>query len=91
MASVSKFGDTRRLVGKGKMGNSGSYDHIMGNEIVWKYSSPVQAGDNEGQIKHIVRDVFRANIWEVTFLAKPMPSVAGGGEHTHLGGVSLGT
>lgn len=71
---------------RAKMGNSGSYDHIMEQlEIDWKYSSPVQAGDNEGQIKHIVRDVFRANNLEVTFLAKPMPGVAGSGEHTHLG------
>lgn len=71
---------------RAKMGNSGNYDHIMEQlEIDWKFSSPVQAGDNEGQIKHIVRDVFRANNLEVTFLAKPMPGVAGSGEHTHLG------
>lgn len=71
---------------RAKMGNSGSYDHIMEQlEIDWKFSNPVQAADNEGQIKHIVRDVFRANNLEVTFLAKPMPGVAGSGEHTHFG------
>ena len=49
-----------------------------------KYS-PVQAVDNESQIKHIVRDVFRMNNLEVTFLAKPVFCVAGSGEHTHFG------
>lgn len=71
---------------KAKMGNSGHYDHIMEQlEIDWKYAAPLQAADNEMQIKHIVRDVFRANSLEVTFLAKPMGGVAGSGEHTHLG------
>ena len=68
------------------MGNSGDFDHIMEQlEIDWKYSNPLQAADNESQIKHIIRDVFRANNLEVTFLAKPMQGVAGNGEHTHLG------
>ncbi|NLA70071.1 MAG: glutamine synthetase [Clostridiales bacterium] len=71
---------------RAKMGNSGRYDHIMEQlEIDWKYSSPVQAADNEAQIKHIVRDVFRMNNLEVTFLAKPVFGVAGSGEHTHFG------
>ena len=71
---------------RAKMGNSGQYDHIMEQlEIDWKFSSPIQACDNEAQVKHIVRDVFRANNLEVTFLAKPMDGVAGNGEHTHLG------
>ena len=70
---------------RAKMGNSGHYDHIMEQlEIDWKYSSPVQAADNESQVKHIVRDVFRTNGLEVTFLAKPMNGVAGNGEHTHM-------
>lgn len=71
---------------RAKMGNSGDFDHIMEQlEIDWKYSNPLQAADNESQIKHIIRDVFRANNLEVTFLAKPMQGVAGNGEHTHLG------
>lgn len=71
---------------RAKMGNSGDFDHIMEQlEIDWKYASPMQAADNESQVKHIVRDVFRANSLEVTFLAKPMNGVAGNGEHTHLG------
>lgn len=71
---------------RAKMGNSGDFDHIMEQlEIDWKYASPMQAADNESQIKHIIRDVFRMNNLEVTFLAKPMQGVAGNGEHTHLG------
>jgi len=71
---------------KAKMGNSGNFDHIMEQlEIDWKYSTPMQAADNEAQVKHIIRDVFRMNGLEVTFLAKPMHGVAGSGEHTHFG------
>ena len=71
---------------KAKMGNSGNFDHIMEQlEIDWKYSSPMQAADNEAQIKHIIRDIFRMNGLEVTFMAKPMHGVAGSGEHTHFG------
>ena len=71
---------------KAKMGNSGNFDHIMEQlEIDWKYATPMQAADNESQIKHIVRDVFRMNNLEVTFAAKPIFGVAGSGEHTHFG------
>lgn len=71
---------------KAKMGNTGSFDHIMEQlEIDWKYSSPMQAADNESQVKNIIRDVFRMNNLEVSFRAKPMIGVAGSGEHTHFG------
>ena len=71
---------------KAKMGNTGNFDHIMEQlEIDWKYAGPMQAADNEAQIKYIVRDVFRMNSLEVTFAAKPMHGVAGSGEHTHFG------
>ena len=71
---------------KAKMGNSGNFDHIMEQlEIDWKYSSPMQAADNEAQIKHIIRDIFRMNGLDVTFMAKPIHGVAGSGEHTHFG------
>lgn len=71
---------------KAKMGNSGSFDHIMEQlEIDWKYADPMQAADNESQVKNIIRDVFRMNSLEVTFRAKPMHGVAGSGEHTHFG------
>lgn len=71
---------------KAKLGNSGNYDHVMEQlEIDWKFSSAVQAADNENQIKYVVRDIFRTYGLEVTFMAKPMEGVAGNGEHTHMG------
>ncbi len=75
---------------RAKMDKEGSYDHIMEQlEIDWKYSNPMQCGDNESQIKHIIRDVFMYNNLEVTFLAKPIEGVAGNGEHTHFGVAAL--
>lgn len=71
---------------KAKMDNSGTFGHIMEQlEIDWKYSNPLQAADNESQVKNIIRDVFRMNNLDVTFLAKPIHGVAGSGEHTHFG------
>lgn len=71
---------------KAKLGNSGNYDHVMEQlEIDWKYSSAIQAADNENQIKYVVRDIFRTYGLEVTFMAKPVEGVAGNGEHTHMG------
>ncbi|WP_415931003.1 glutamine synthetase [Zhenpiania hominis] len=71
---------------KAKLGNSGNYDHVMEQlEIDWKFSTAIQAADNENHIKYIVRDVFRLYGLDVTFMAKPMEGVAGSGEHTHMG------
>lgn len=71
---------------KAKLGNSGNYDHVMEQlEIDWKYSTAVQAADNENHIKYVIRDIFRTYGLDVTFLAKPMEGVAGSGEHTHMG------
>ncbi|WP_269477736.1 glutamine synthetase [Hominibacterium faecale] len=71
---------------KAKIGNSGNYDHVMEQlEIDWKFSTAIQAADNENHIKYVVRDIFRMHGLEVTFMAKPMEGVAGSGEHTHMG------
>lgn len=71
---------------KAKIGNSGNYDHVMEQlEIDWKYSTAIQAADNENHIKYVVRDIFRLHGLEVTFMAKPIEGVAGSGEHTHMG------
>lgn len=71
---------------KAKIGNSGNYDHVMEQlEIDWKFSTAIQAADNENHIKYVVRDIFRMHGLEVTFMAKPMEGVAGNGEHTHMG------
>lgn len=71
---------------KAKLGNTGHYDHVMEQlEIDWKFSTAVQAADNENQIKYIVKDIFRRHGLDVTFMAKPIKGVAGSGEHTHMG------
>lgn len=71
---------------KAKMGNSGSYDHVMEQlEIDWKFANEIQAADNENMVKYVVRDVFRQHGLDVTFMAKPINGVAGSGEHTHMG------
>ena len=71
---------------KAKMGNSGSYDHVMEQlEIDWKYSTPLQAADNENLVKYVVKDTFRYHGLDVSFMAKPIEGVSGSGEHTHMG------
>lgn len=71
---------------KAKMGHSGHFDHVMEQlEIDWKFTTALQAADNENMVKYVVRDVFRLNGLEVTFAAKPLIGIAGSGEHTHLG------
>ncbi|MEI8216060.1 MAG: glutamine synthetase [Eubacteriales bacterium] len=71
---------------KAKLGHSGEYDHIMEQlEVDWKYSTALQAADNELHVKYMIKDVFRANSLDVTFMAKPIDGVAGSGEHTHIG------
>ncbi|MDF2674727.1 MAG: glutamine synthetase [Clostridiales bacterium] len=68
------------------IGSNGSSNHVMEQlEIDWKYSTALQAADNELLAKEIVRDIFRHYELEVTFLAKPIEGVAGSGEHTHVG------
>ncbi|MDY6037534.1 MAG: glutamine synthetase [Eubacterium sp.] len=71
---------------KAQMGNTGHYDHVMEQlEIDWKFTSAMQAADNENHVKYIVRDIFTMHGLDVTFMAKPFDGVAGSGEHTHLG------
>ena len=71
---------------KSKLTSTGAHDHIMEQlEIDWKYADAMQAADNEKQVKYVVRDVFNQFGLSTTFMAKPMPGVAGNGEHTHLG------
>ena len=70
---------------KAKLTSSGQFDHIMEQlEIDWKFSDAMQAADNELFIRTLVKETFRRNGLEVTFLAKPISGVAGNGEHTHL-------
>jgi len=71
---------------KAKLNQDGSLSGIMEQlEIDWKYDEAIQTADNEMFIKNIIREIFRQNGMDVTFLAKPIPGVAGSGEHTHFG------
>ena len=71
---------------KSRLTRKGNHDHIMEQlEIDWKYSNAMQAADNEKQVKYIIRDVFNQFGLLTTFMAKPVPGVAGSGEHTHMG------
>jgi len=71
---------------RSKLDMSGNHTHIMEQlEIDWKYSDALQTADNELIAKNIVRETFRKNGLDVTFLAKPIDGVAGSGEHTHIG------
>lgn len=71
---------------KAKIDESGHLSHVMEQlEIDWRFSTPLQAADNELQARIVIREAFRANGLEVTFKAKPIFGVAGNGKHTHLG------
>lgn len=71
---------------KAKLDDSGKLTHIMEQlEIDWKYSSPLQAADNELLARIVVKETFRRNGLDVTFLAKPVDGVAGNGKHVHVG------
>lgn len=71
---------------KGQIDAAGHMTHVMEQlEVDWKFASGVQTGDNELLARIIVKEVFRMNGLEVCFQAKPIPGVAGSGEHTHVG------
>ncbi|MDU2065713.1 MAG: glutamine synthetase [Sporomusaceae bacterium] len=71
---------------KAKIDETGHLAYVLEQlEIDWKFSTALQAADNELQARIIVKEVFRENGLEVTFKAKPIIGVAGSGEHTHLG------
>lgn len=71
---------------KGQIDGAGHMTHVMEQlEVDWKFSSGVQTADNELLARIIVKEVFRMNGLEVSFQAKPIPGVAGSGEHTHVG------
>lgn len=71
---------------KAQIDESGKLTHIMEQlEIDWKYSTTLQSADNELLARTIVKETFRRNGLDVTFLAKPIDEVAGSGEHVHIG------
>lgn len=68
-----------------KVDKDGNYQIMEQLEIDWKYSTAVQAVDNEAFVKNIIEETFKENGLNVTFLAKPVDGIAGSGEHTHIG------
>lgn len=71
---------------KGQIDGSGHMTHVMEQlEVDWKFNEGVQTADNELLARIIVKEVFRMNGLEVSFQAKPIPGVAGSGEHVHVG------
>ena len=71
---------------RGQIDSTGHMTHVMEQlEIDWKYSSGLQTADNEILARIVVKEIFRLNGLEVSFQAKPIPGVAGSGEHTHVG------
>ncbi|MCH4157391.1 MAG: glutamine synthetase [Acidaminococcaceae bacterium] len=71
---------------RGHIDSTGHMTHVMEQlEIDWKYNSGLQPADNEILARIVVKEIFRLNGLEVSFQAKPIPGVAGSGEHTHVG------
>lgn len=71
---------------KARIDESGHLTHVMEQlEIDWRFSTGVQAADNELLARMLIKEIFRINGLEVTFQAKPILGVAGSGEHTHVG------
>ncbi|MBU5486298.1 glutamine synthetase [Clostridium sp. MSJ-11] len=71
---------------KAKLDDTGNLTHIMEQlEIDWKYSNPLQCADNELLARTMIKETFRRNGLDVTFLAKPVDEVAGSGKHVHIG------
>ncbi len=75
---------------KAHLRESGTMDHILEQlEIDWQYTSGLQAADNELFIRILTKEIFRLHGLEASFMAKPIPGVAGNGEHTHVNYVAV--
>lgn len=71
---------------KAKLTEGGNLTHIMEQlEVDWKFSTALQCADNELLVRTLVKETFRKNGLDVTFLAKPIDEVAGSGKHIHVG------
>ncbi|MDY6087390.1 MAG: glutamine synthetase [Succiniclasticum sp.] len=71
---------------KGQIDADGHMTHINEQlEVDWKYSVGLQTADNEILARIVIKELFRLNGLDISFQAKPIPGVAGSGEHTHVG------
>jgi len=74
---------------KAHLSIKGEYTNIMEQlEIDWRYANALQAADNELMARIFIKEVFRMHGLDVSFSAKPLPGVAGNGEHTHVNAVA---
>lgn len=70
---------------KASVSSSGDFHGIMEQlEVDWHYSDALQAADYELTARIFIKEIFRMHGLEVSFNAKPLPGVAGSGEHTHV-------
>ena len=74
---------------KAHLSDAGDFHNIMEQlEIDWHYSNALQAADYELLARIFIKEIFRMHGLEVSFCAKPLPGVAGSGEHTHVNAVA---
>ena len=74
---------------KASLNSSGEFHFIMEQlEADWKYSGARQGADYELIARIIIKEIFRLHGLDVSFNAKPLPGVAGSGEHTHVNAVA---
>ena len=74
---------------KASLNSSGEFHFIMEQlEVDWKYSDALQGADYELIARIIIKEIFRLHGLDVSFNAKPLPGVAGSGEHTHVNAVA---
>lgn len=75
---------------KAAVTSSGDFHSIMEQlEVDWKYSDALQGADYELTARILIKEIFRMHGLEVSFEAKPIPGVAGSGEHTHVNAVAF--
>ena len=74
---------------KASLNSSGEFHFIMEQlEVDWKYSAARQGADYELIARILIKEIFRLHGLDVSFNAKPLPGVAGSGEHTHVNAVA---
>ncbi len=75
---------------KAAVTSSGDFHSIMEQlEVDWRYSDSLQGADYELTARILIKEIFRLHGLEVRFDAKPIPGVAGSGEHTHVNAVAF--
>ncbi len=75
---------------KAAVTSSGDFHSIMEQlEVDWRYSDALQGADYELTARILIKEIFRMHGLSARFDAKPIPGVAGSGEHTHVNAVAF--